>query len=217
VIIYDEHGHIRWKPIELFQLAIDSPRPLINDFLTSGTPAAFATRDRYSGFLEAVAERTGVHPRNLFLRGSCQVGFSIAPRPKVWTSMHADSDLDLAIVDADYFQRINQEVQKWADDNRAESIREDVPSFDYVGWQRDRRLYNCCRAEDLPLSVCVHHQETMATIAGLQHCGSKREVNAFVFRDWWSVYRRYEWDLKELIGGVRGRRLTPPGDVPLPP
>jgi hypothetical protein len=132
--------------------------------------------------------------------------------------MHNESDLDLAIIDADYFGKINREVQQWADDNRAELIQKGEFHFDsYVEWRQDCLRYNCCRASNLPLSVCVHHQQTMEEIADLRHCGLRRNLNAFVYRDWWSLFRRYEWDLIDLVGKVRGRRITPPSDKPLPP
>jgi hypothetical protein len=217
LIAFDDQGHLLWTPSEVYQLAIESPSYLINDLLMSATPAAFPTRRSHFDFLEAVRERTGVHPRNLFLRGSCQVGFSIAPKAKVWTLMSDESDLDLAIVDAEYFSRINHDVQRWADDNRAETLQEGVFHFDYVGWEQDRRRYNCCRAGDLPLSVCVHHQQTMEAIADRRDCGRHRELNAFIYRDWWSVFRRYEWDLIDLVRRIRRRELTAPADEPLPP
>src|SRR6266536_4373809 len=107
---FDEQGHILWTPKELYQMVLDNPRRLVNGYLMSGTPLAFATYAQYCAFIEAVAERTGIHPKNLYLRGSCQIGFSIAPRDKVWTAMSDKSDLDLVIVDGPYFERFDQEV-----------------------------------------------------------------------------------------------------------
>ena len=78
---FDKHGHVTWTPKALYDLAKSTPQRLVNRYLMTGTPWAFPEYGRYCDFLEAVAERTGVHPRNLYLRGSCQVGFSIAPKP----------------------------------------------------------------------------------------------------------------------------------------
>src|SRR4051794_10894574 len=98
---FDEHGHVVWTPRELFALAETAPRRLIAGYLMAGhTPAAFPTHGSYCEFLEAIAERTGLHPRNMYLRGSSQIGFSIAPRvDKVWAANREKSDLDLVIVD----------------------------------------------------------------------------------------------------------------------
>ncbi len=86
----------RRTPKELYQSVLESPLRLVNDYLMGGsTPKAFDEYARYFDFVHAVSERTGVHPRNLYLRGSCQIGYSIAPRSdKVWTTMSDDSDLD---------------------------------------------------------------------------------------------------------------------------
>ncbi|MCY2964031.1 MAG: hypothetical protein NT069_10370 [Planctomycetota bacterium] len=112
---FDEEGHIVWKPRELYQMALENPLRLVNDYLMGGsTPKAFDEYERYCDFVEAVAERIGVHPRNLYLRGSCQIGYSIAPRAeKVWTAMSDESDLDLVIVDRLYFERFEKEIRRW--------------------------------------------------------------------------------------------------------
>ena len=75
---FDEQGHVIWTPQILYDLAKTAPLALVNRYLMAGTPWAFATYALYCDFLDAVAERTGVHSRNLYLRGSCQIGFSIA-------------------------------------------------------------------------------------------------------------------------------------------
>ncbi len=118
---FDKHGHVIWTPKTLYDLACTNPRLLVNRYLMAGTARAFPDYDRYCDFLDAIAERTGVHPRNLYLRGSCQIGFSIAPRPTVWTAMRGGrnpSDLDLVIVDEAYFTRFGRgEVRWWEDRN----------------------------------------------------------------------------------------------------
>src|SRR5438552_17434540 len=78
---FDEQGHVVWTPKELYQMVVEGPLRLVNDYLMGGsTPKALDEYAQYRDFVHAVAERTGVHPRNLYLRGSCQIGFSIAPR-----------------------------------------------------------------------------------------------------------------------------------------
>jgi hypothetical protein len=64
----------------------DNPLRLINDYLMGGsTPKAFGKYAQYCDFIHAVAERIGVHPRNMYLRGSCQIGFK-PPIPAGTTS-----------------------------------------------------------------------------------------------------------------------------------
>src|ERR1700722_8715445 len=101
---FDEHGHVVWTPQELYHLVVKAPNRLLEGYLMAGTPAAFPDYTSWCDFLEAIAERIGVHLRNLYLRGSCHIGFSIAPKwDKVWVAMNEQSDLDLVIVDAHYF------------------------------------------------------------------------------------------------------------------
>lgn len=213
---FDEHGHVVWTPKTLYHLAKTAPRQLVNRYLMAGTPQAFADYDHYCDFLEAVAERTGVHPRNLYLRGSCQIGFSIAPKQTVWMAMRGSpkpSDLDLVIVDEGYFIRLEREVRWWEDRNPSEFLQGKT-SEAFLRRQQDRQ-FNCCRDEALPLATCVHHQDTMRLVGEMKHCGLHRKLSAFIYPDWLSARRRYEYDLRKLIEGVEAGQLPAPGDEPV--
>lgn len=144
---FEEHGHVIWTPKILYDLAKTAPSRLLHHYLMNGTPWAFATYDSYCDLLEAIVERTGIPPRNLYLRGSCQIGFSIAPKPeKVWTASRGaahpkPSDLDLVIVDEAYFTRFEREVRWWEDRNPGEFLPAKATKA-YLLRQRDRQ-YNC--------------------------------------------------------------------------
>jgi hypothetical protein len=60
---FDPEGHIEIAPKELFQLARDDPRRLIDQYLIQGTPAVFPTYDTYYQFLREISNRLDVHPR----------------------------------------------------------------------------------------------------------------------------------------------------------
>jgi hypothetical protein len=211
---FDAYGRVEVTPRQLFESAIQDARRLIDHYLIRATPRAFPTYSDYCDFLYAVSERIAVHPSSLFLRGSCQIGFSISPRvEKVWMSMDEHSDLDLAIIDAAYYEKIDQEVIRWEERNRADRIK--GPASERFESRQQDRFYNCCRVDDLPNHLCAHHSEAMINVAKMRHCGTARNLKAFVFRDWYSVRSRYLHDLKQLT--VRVPRILPePGDGPLP-
>jgi hypothetical protein len=213
---FDEHGHVVWtSPRELYAEAVQSPQRLLSGYLMAGTPCAFATYSKYCDFLEAVAERTGVHTRNLYVRGSCHIGFSIAPRSdKLWIAMGDDSDLDLVIVDAAYFHRFEAELRRWEERNPVKS-QQDKGAKAAERRMRDRQ-FNLCRDDGLPRAICVHHQNTLRRVAALAHCGRLRKLKTFIYPDWHSAQQRYEFDLRELREGVEKGWLTPPPDAPLP-
>ena len=200
---FDEHGHVVWSPKELYELAKSDSIRLVNGYLMRGTPWAFASYSQYCDFLEAIAERTGVHPRNLYLRGSCQIGFSIAPQPSVWTAMRGDpkpSDLDLVIVDEGYFTRFEREVRWWEGRNAEAALQgREAKAFELR--QHDRQ-YNRCRDEALPPAICVHHRDTMRRVAAMKHCGLHRALSAFVYPDWLSARR------PASAGRLRRRELS---------
>ena len=213
---FDKHGHVIWTPKTLYNLAKNAPLQLVNRYLMTGTPCAFSNYGCYCDFLEAVAERTGIHPRNLYLRGSCHIGFSIAPKPKVWTAMRSDSkpsDLDLVIVDEGYFARFERDVRWWEHRNPSEFLQGKA-SGAFQRRQQDRE-FNCCRDKALPPAICIHHQDTMKRVADMNHCGFHRTLSAFIYPDWLSARKRYEFDLRELVNGVENGELQPPGDQPV--
>jgi len=211
---FDEHGRIDWMPKELYTLAVQNPRRLIDGFLMAGhTPAVFPSHEKYCEFLEAIAERTGIHPRSLYLRGSCQIGFSIAPRvKKVWSAARDKSDLDLVIVDVEYFRRIEEEILRWEARN-PETTLKDTHAENFTRRKEDR-LYNCCWDEVFPPPVAVHHKDSMRIVANLQHCGRWRKLSAFIYPDWFSAKRRYDRDIRLLVQGVQNGTLEEPGDSP---
>jgi hypothetical protein len=214
---FDEQGRFVWTPKELYGLAEKNSRRLIIGFLMAGhTPAVFTDHGKYCDFLEAISERTGVHPRNLYLRGSCQIGFSIAPRvDKVWSAPRDDSDLDLVIVDSVYFRHIEEEVLRWEARN-PETTLEDTHAAAFTRRKEDR-LYNCCWDKVFPPPVGAHHKDTMRIVAEMQHCGRRRKLSAFVYPDWFSATRRYERDVRLLVQGVHSGTLEGPGDSPIAP
>ncbi len=213
---FDEEGHIVWSPKALYQMVLEDSLRLVNGYLMGGsTPKAFDEYAQYCDFVEAVAERTGVHPRNRYLRGSGHIGFSIAPRAdKVWTAMSDDSDLDLVIVDRPYIERFEQEIRRWEGRNPVQALQ-GRESAAFLDRQRDRQFY-CCRDKGLPSVVCVHHRDVMTAVADLCHCGRRRGVSAFIYLDWLSARRRYENDLRLLRKGIDSGELTPPEDTPSP-
>jgi len=213
---FDKQGHVIWTPRSLYELAKSEPLKLANRYLMAGTPRAFSEFDRYHDFLEAVAERTGVHTRNLYLRGSCHIGFSIAPKPKVWSAMRDNSkpsDFDLVIVDEAYFTRFEREIRWWEDRNPGEFLQgKQAGAFERR--QQDRQ-FNCCRDEALPPAIGIHHQDTMKKVADMRHCGIHRTLSAFIYPDWLSARKRYEFDLRELVKGVESGLLPSPVDEPI--
>jgi len=212
---FDEHGHLICSPTEIYELAVENPNRLLNAYLMVGTPLVFTEYSRYCDFLEAVSDRTGIHAKNLYLRGSCHIGFSIAPKnAKLWMAVRKKSDLDLVIVDAEYFHRCEDELRRWEARNPVKSAQGKAAE-EAANRAQDRR-FNCVRDKGLPNVVCVHHRRMMAKITAMAHCGHKRDVSAFIYPDWHSAQERYEFDLRELKKGVTKGWLTPPPPKPIP-
>ncbi len=210
---FDFEGHLLITPREFCERLGNANR-LINDVLIPGTPLAFETFDSYREFLHECATSFGIHPNNFQIRGSTKLGFSIAPdADSAWREMRPDSDLDLAIVDADYYHYLDCEIRKYERDpnNRA-----------YLGAQftksiarRDQRRFYTYRYFDLPPIACVAEQnQRLRDLPVGRCCGCDRPIDAFVYRDWWSLHSRWEFDLRELNKAIRNG-LALGGDRPL--
>ena len=115
---FDQEGHLLLSTFEFFMRAQCDRRTLTNFCLLSGTPHAFPKYEQYCTFTENVAALFGIPVKEMVIRGSGNLGYSIAPRPeKLWRPMRAESDLDLAIVSEKVFDRISSEVKEWEDRN----------------------------------------------------------------------------------------------------
>jgi hypothetical protein len=208
-------GKFDLTPLELLEAAKTRPSRLINDVLIRGTPQVFDTYWKYCDFLSAVGGALRVHPASIFVRGSCKIGFSISPRiprppdtPKIWRPITNDSDIDLAIVDADFYYQVDDEIQRWEKDNKAHEFQGD--EFDeYLARRRDRCFY-CCRDYRLPDVVCVSFRDAIECINTKDFCDHRRPLTVFVYRDWWSLRRRYQYDLRQMCERVEGGRLPAP-------
>lgn len=211
----DEHWRVHWSPTEFLDLAIQEPRRLINQFLLRATPHAFPSYQDYYGFLEDVASRFNVPSQNIVLRGSCLIGFSITPsNDKLWQRYDDESDLDLALVDPVIYDDTERRVNQWERMNRAGEVQGKAAER-FAKRQQDR-FYHCCRLDELPGHLSGHYRDAVKAISDQSHSGPWREVKIFLYRDWWAVRGRYEFDLKELKNGVENGDLLEPEDQTLP-
>jgi hypothetical protein len=215
--MFTGEGHIDIAAKDLLAAARTDLRTAVNDYLLAGTPRVFATYANYCNFLRELGIRLQVHPRSIVVRGSTLLGFSTSPkRAKVWQSMRdgsdgsKPSDIDLAIVDFDYYERIDDAVRRWDE-------RQGVPSLS--GDERNRylrrttlRRYYCCDDEALPRGTCEPHLDAVRRFDARPYCvrGVPHPVGGWVFRDWWSLRLKAEQDIRELVDKVGRDELPEP-------
>ncbi|MCE2814327.1 MAG: hypothetical protein LW850_28395 [Planctomycetaceae bacterium] len=219
---FDQQGHIVVTPKQLHQLAVENRKRLIHAALLPGTPAAIPTHDQHFDLLQHFADSLGIHPNNLFFKGSTKIGFSIAPKSKkVWMAFGPESDLDLAIVDAEFFSRIDNEVGMWERslENRQKLFRVNSLLKAHKDRGYHKGTFDCYRFFDLPNIDCMNKlNECINTAPVVQCCGIQRPMNAFVFRHWWGVYNRYDHDLHCLCRALKDKNSQMPAaeDEPRP-
>ena len=150
----DAEGHIVMNPREV-QAAIRADRTgFINNIWLAGTPWIFDTYEKYCRFLRHLSNKLGVHPRNIVFRGSTKFGFSIAPdAKKVWRSIGPDSDIDLGIVDPDYYHFFDREFRHY--DRMAGSAIIIGDAYRRTIGRRKTRRHYTYRYFDFPNIECV--------------------------------------------------------------
>ena len=90
---------------------------LLRLWFIQGIPFAFASSPfLYEAIREWLAPRLKVAPLDITLIGSARMGYSASPMPKFSTVFSARSDLDLAVVSKDLFERIRTDFLQWQDD-----------------------------------------------------------------------------------------------------
>jgi hypothetical protein len=209
---FDPEGHIDLTPTGFLELANRDPRRLVNDYLLGGTPHVFRTYEAYCRFREALGSALHVHPCTVTIRGSCLLGYSVAPKVnKAWVGMDAygkTSDLDVAVVDLGYFEGLETETRNW----EARQLHQggaDLSPKDQR--RRDLRRHNCVDDSCLPPATCVPHVDAVKRLDTANYCdGKSRWVGTFVFRDWWSLRNRWEWDIGKLCVAVQKGDIAPP-------
>jgi hypothetical protein len=210
------HWRMEWSPLEFFEWAKSDSRALIDQYLLRMTPHAFPTFDRYYDFLEHTGESFNVSPQSVVLRGSCLIGFSITPsNDKLWQTYDDESDLDLAIIDAELYDNTERKLRRWEVTRRTGIVQEKKPDADKIrGRQRDR-FYHCCRIHDLPGHITGNYRDAIEMITDACYSGPRRPVKVFLYRDWWAVRGRYESDFRKLADKVEAGHLIAPTDAAL--
>lgn len=208
---FSPDGHLDIPANKLFQMAKQSVRTLVNNYLMVGTPRVFDTYDHFCSFREAIARSLHVHPSAVVVRGSARLGYSIAPRlDKAWRKMLPGSDIDVAIAAVDYFNRLDGDIREW--EGRQRQPRYKTREYQAYAKRQQYRSFNCIADGLLPPNTCVPHTDAMQSFDTTQYCGIKRSVTAFVYRDWWSLRNRYEFDLESLCEAVDNGVVPPPVD-----
>jgi hypothetical protein len=196
---FDAQGHVLLSPRHV-QDGLADCDSLVNRWLLPGTPLSFDTHDNFHRFLSFIADELYIPPMNVCVRGSGKIGFSIAPRDhKLWMAPRADADVDVGIVDVDYFNVIDRELKRWV--RKAPLTVEARKAARKIN---KTRSYDYFRYFDLPetIPVVAQHNDCFRRAGDVVECVRGRVVTAFIFRDWWSVCRRYKWDLQLVKEGL---------------
>lgn len=209
--MFSSEGHLDLPQPELLRMARSEPRRLVTDFLMVGTPRVFDTYVSFCRFREALASKLQLHPCAIVVRGSARLGYSIAPRVgKAWCALRDRSDIDVAIADVDYFNRLDNEIRDWEARQRIPHYR--APEYEPYAKRQQYRTFNCVSDDWLPPNTCVPHKDVMDAFDTAPFCGLKRSVTAFIFRDWWSLRNRCEFDLRALCEAIDKGTVLPPVD-----
>lgn len=207
---FDPEGHVLMTPGELDAALCGAGTldDLVYSSFLRGTPRVFPTHAQHCAFLRSLSDALRVHPQNICVRGSAWFGFSTSPNEeKVWALPGPDSDIDVAFVDSSYYEQIEADIRQW----ERELARYTEKVYDL----RNTRRFFYYRYFDLPdIEIARRHNDAFARLPVEALCGLPRPVNAFIYKDWWSVVERIKYDLTDLRNGLRRGALPRGGDAP---
>lgn len=129
--------------------------------------------------------------------------------------MRPDSDIDLAIVDPDYYHFFDREIRIY-ERRLGRKLFRDAESAKAISRRESRKFY-VYRYPDLPDIGCVRDHKSHLGEAPLEACCGPRTLTAFIYRDWWSVHERCEYDLRALRRALNEPGCPQGGDVPRTP
>ena len=203
-ISFDMEGHVLVAPDWLGE-NLQDPKRIVFSALLRGTPHAFPTLEQYRLFVQLLCSELYIHEANIVIRGSGHLGFSFSPKryPSLFrrkpSPKNKRSDLDIAIVDPSFFERIDSEIRHWELlDEYLETvdIRENLKNLRLC---RHDRMHNVYKSWRFPLTpTCKLLQERLSHIDTTLYCGDPHTLTAWVFRDWASITNRWLYDLKDL-------------------
>lgn len=127
------------KHFESFLLAEPSDERLVNSKLLHGACYALSD-DQHFALKEAISERFSIAPhQDIFLVGSARLGFSIAPH-KRYRRFGDVSDIDVAIVSHDLYEKVWHEAHTYADSGADWPKRSRFEQYISWGWIRPDML-----------------------------------------------------------------------------
>jgi hypothetical protein len=97
---------------------------------------------------------------------------------------------------------LDEEVRSW-------ERRQDPMFSTHSERQRDRH-YNSVLSDRIPPNTCVAFKDALAAFDTSSYCSVSRRVSAFVFRDWWSLRQRCEFDIDQLCRRIKRGRIIDP-------
>ncbi len=120
-----------------------APLEMVRKHITYG-PSRILTESQYFDLKEVIADYYHLHPSQVMIVGSGKLGFSIVDKPhkskKRYRPFDDDSDLDIAIVSQELFDKIWKEVYLF---NRKGSFwknKKKFMSYLFEGWIRPDKL-----------------------------------------------------------------------------
>lgn len=114
---------------------------IVQGCITPGSAFAFQGDDeKYFKLKKRIALEFGLNPQKVIMVGSAKLGFSISPG-KLWQPFNDDSDIDMAIISPELFDRFWKELYDFNIDLTSRSEKEDKQYRDFLsyffrGWLR---------------------------------------------------------------------------------
>lgn len=158
------------------ELLVRQPRDICRRYLIFGSCTELDD-ERYFSLKAAIAEQFNIHPNEVIVVGSAKLGFSIAPT-KRYRAFGEASDIDVAIVSPQLFDRVWREVFGFLDSASSWQTQREFSNYFVRSW---------VRPDKLPSATSFRFTDEW--FAFFRHLSNTREygdikISGGLYRDW---------------------------------
>lgn len=194
-------------------LETESLPSIVETYVFKAEPFAFQENpEAYEQMKANLVERLSVRPENITIVGSAKLGFSLSPDTR-FRRFSASSDIDVAVVSKELFDRMWSIILEWHNPRRSEHLP--VAERDWVVNSRRRIYWGTLRPRELKYSGVAFPEKlrplrdlTTAWFNAFKELSrlavfDERETSGYLYRTWWHANLYHTAGLIQIRSQVR--------------
>ncbi len=170
---------------------------IVQGYITHGPAFVFKEDDgKFFKLKSMVAQKFGLNPQDVIMVGSAKLGFSISPLIR-WQPFHDESDIDMAIISPDIFDRFWKELYDFNIKLTYRTEKEEKQYYRFL----DYFFKGWLRPDVFPFSY-VGRKEWLDFFKSISYGEfGDHKITGAVFRDWGFYEAYHTSNIREIRNG----------------